>query len=180
MRKLFLPKFEKKYKNTRLAYYFYYLKPMKLKPEESVDFHIRWAWHNIARLYNAEATRFGGSVSQGYVLLSIDKEGTPSTYLGPKMGMEARSLTRTLKTMEDQGLIERKTDDKDGRMIRIHLTEKGRKKRETAKKAVLAFNSHVRSIIPENKLHIFFEVITSLNKAIENTDQVFISQENGL
>lgn len=148
---------------------------MKLKPEESVDFHIRWAWHNIARLYNDEAAKFGGSVSQGYVLLSIDKEGTPSTYLGPKMGMEARSLTRTLKSMEDDGLIERKADEKDGRMIRIYLTEKGRKKRETAKKAVHAFNTHVRNIIPEQKLKVFFEVMDTLNKALVNSDQVFIS-----
>ena len=32
-------------------------------------------------------------MSIGYALLNIDKDGTPSTKLGPKMGMEARSLT---------------------------------------------------------------------------------------
>ena len=35
---------------------------------------------------------------QALLLLSIDPEkGTPSTSLGPKMGMEATSLSRTLK-----------------------------------------------------------------------------------
>ena len=36
------------------------------------------------------------------------KKGTPSTSLGPKMGMEATSLSRTLKTMEIKNLITRK------------------------------------------------------------------------
>ena len=35
--------------------------------------------------------------------LSIDpKKGTPSTSLGPKMGMEATSLSRTLKSLEEK------------------------------------------------------------------------------
>ncbi len=63
-----------------------------MKPEETVDFHIRWAWAKISRYYNAAASPFGGSMSIGYVLLNVDKEGTPSTKLGPKMGMESRSL----------------------------------------------------------------------------------------
>ena len=78
-----------------------------MKPEETIDFHIRWAWHSIARLYNIEAARLGGSMSVGYVLLNIDLEkGCPSTKLGTKMGMEPRSLTRTLKSMEKK--IEKK------------------------------------------------------------------------
>ena len=45
-------------------------------------------------------------MATGFALLSIDPEkGTPSTSLGPKMGMEATSLSRTLKTMEEKGLI---------------------------------------------------------------------------
>ena len=74
-----------------------------MKPEETFDFHIRWAWARISRMYNAQAANFGGTMSIGYVLLNIDREGTPSTKLGPKMGMESRSLTRTLKGMEEMG-----------------------------------------------------------------------------
>ena len=48
-------------------------------------------------------------MATGFTLLSIDPEkGTPSTALGPKMGMEATSLSRILKTMEEKGLITRK------------------------------------------------------------------------
>ena len=77
-----------------------------MKPKETVDFHIRWSWHNISRMYNLKASDFGGTMAIGYTLLNIDKDGTPSTKLGPKMGMEPRSLTRMIKSLEENGLIE--------------------------------------------------------------------------
>ena len=102
-----------------------------MKPEETIDFHIRWAWHGIARMYNLEASKYNSTMSVGQTLLSIDtKEGTPSTKLGPKMGMEPRSLTRMLKSMEEKGLIYRKVDKTDKRMVRIHLTDAGAKHRD--------------------------------------------------
>ena len=70
-------------------------------------------------------------MSVGMVLLNIDKEnGTPSTQLGPKMGMEPTSLSRTIKNMQDVGLIVRKADDRDGRKSIIHLTPIGFRKKK--------------------------------------------------
>jgi DNA-binding MarR family transcriptional regulator len=43
--------------------------------------------------------------------------------------MEATSLTRTLKSMEEKGLIIRKKNPDDGRGVLIYLTELGKKKR---------------------------------------------------
>ena len=78
-----------------------------MRPEDTADFHIRWSWYNIARMYNLKAANFGGTMAIGYALLNIDKEGTPSTKLGPKMGMEPRSLTRMIKSLEKKGWIEK-------------------------------------------------------------------------
>jgi DNA-binding MarR family transcriptional regulator len=95
-----------------------------MKPEETIDFHIRWAWAKISRMYNTEASKNGGSMSIGYVLLNVDKEGTPSTQLGPRMGMEPTSLTRILNSMEEQGLIVRRPDTKDKRVSRVFSHQK--------------------------------------------------------
>lgn len=138
-----------------------------MKPEETLDFHIRWAWTKISRIYNNEAAKFGGTMSIGFVLLNIDKEGTPSTKLGPKMGMESRSLTRTLKSMEEKGLIERKADSKDGRMVRVFLTDRGNKMRETSKEVVLQLNHALQQKIPQGKLNTFFEVMETINLALD-------------
>lgn len=146
-----------------------------MKPEETIDFHLRWVWAKVARLYNAEAAKYEGSMAIGYILLNIDKEGTPSTKLGPKMGMEARSLTRTLKTMEDNGLIVRKADHDDRRMVRVFLTKKGLHLRDASRGAVLNFNNFVRSHINEEKLATFFEVMQELNTLLDHP-QLFEKQ----
>ena len=139
-----------------------------MKPEETIDFHIRWAWSKISRMYNLEASKYSGTMSIGYVLLNIEKEGTPSTKLGPKMGMESRSLTRTLKTLEEEGLIVRKTDKEDKRMVRVFLTPEGKKQRERSRDVVLQFNLYLRQHISEEKLNQFFDVMNEINHLIEN------------
>ena len=77
--------------------------------DKTIDYILRATWQAVARMYNEEASKFEGSMAIGFALLSIDKEeGTPSTFISSRMGMEATSLTRTLKTLEEKGLIIRK------------------------------------------------------------------------
>jgi len=135
-----------------------------VKQEQTVDFHIRKAWQKILRMYNIEAAKYGSSMSVGYILLNIDKEGTPSTQLGPKIGIEKSSLSRTLKQMEEAGLIYRKADKEDRRIIRIYLTEMGVDKRKLAREAVLHFNNSVLAHIQPEKLAIFKEVLQEITE----------------
>ena len=140
-----------------------------MKPEESVDFHIRWVWAGISRMYNAEAAKWDGTMSIGYALLNIDlEEGILSTQLGPRMGMEPTSLTRTLKKMEEEKLIERIGDPDDKRKVRLFLTDKGKEMRKISRDTVIDFNEHVRERISETHLQNFFEVMNNINKVIEH------------
>lgn len=137
-------------------------------PEESIDFHIRWAWYNISRMYNARANEFGGSMAMGYALLNIDEEGTPSTKLAPKMGMEPRSLTRMIKSLEENGFIRKKLDDQDKRLVKLFLTKKGKEKRDIAKEVVLRFNEKIYQAIPQKDLKTTFEVLSKVNEIIDD------------
>ena len=65
-----------------------------MKREETIDFNIKAAWHAIARMYNQQALKYGGTMSVGFALLNIhSEEGTPATKIGPLMGLETKSLT---------------------------------------------------------------------------------------
>jgi DNA-binding MarR family transcriptional regulator len=144
---------------------------VRMRPEETIDFHIKYTWQNITKMYNAVAARFGGSMAVGYILLNIDLEnGTPSTALGPKMGMEATSLSRILKSMEEKGLIERKPNPLDGRGVFICLTPFGIAKREDAKAAVLTFNQTLYQNIDAEDLEAFFRVTGTINELIDNKE----------
>ena len=142
-----------------------------MRREETVDYHLKTAWHAISRMYNQQAMKYGGTMSIGFALLNIHtEEGTPATKIGPLMGLEARSLTRLLKSMEEKGLIIRKTDETDKRSVRILLTREGKKRREKARETVLRFNEAVREVVPEKKLEVFFDVVQHINRMIERSE----------
>ena len=133
----------------------------------TIDYALRATWQAVARMYNEEAKVFGTTMAVGFTLLSIDpKTGTPSTALGPKMGMEATSLSRILKSMEEKGLIERRPNPDDGRGVLIHLTDFGLEKRNDSKDVVLRFNDVVKAHVTNDDLDGFFTVVETVNKLI--------------
>ncbi|WP_396196422.1 MarR family winged helix-turn-helix transcriptional regulator [Flavobacterium sp.] len=135
--------------------------------DQTIDYIIKSTWQAIARMYNEEATKYGATMATGYTLLSIDKEkGTPSTSLGPKMGMEATSLTRTLKMLEERELISKKKNPSDGRGVLLYLTEEGKEKRELSKNTVLQFNDTIKKHTTEEQLKNFVEVAEIINQLI--------------
>lgn|SRR5690554_1217335 len=133
---------------------------------KTVDSVIKNTWQAIARMYNEEASKYGASMAIGFALLNIDKNGTPSTALAPRLGMEATSLTRTLKTMEDKELIHKKKNPKDGRGVDIFLTELGLEKRTLSKQTVLRFNDKLMETFTQQEIDKFIEMSETIQELI--------------
>jgi MarR family transcriptional regulator, organic hydroperoxide resistance regulator len=145
--------------------------------EKTIDYTLRATWQAVSRMYNEEASKYDGSMAIGFALLCIDKDkGTPSTSLAPKMGMEATSLTRTLKTLEEKGLIFREPNPNDGRGVLLFLTDLGKEKRELSKNTVLKFNESIRNNVSQEKLQNFMEVSETITDLISEK-QIFNTLE---
>ncbi len=138
------------------------------RAEEYIDFNLRHAWHKISRMYNQKAKAHGLTMSIGFILLIVDKDGTASTQLGPRMGMEPTSLSRTLKTMEKKGYIYREVDKSDKRKVLIFLTPEGIELRKRVKEVVVGFNEKLLKTIPEHKLAVFFEIMNLIDEHVED------------
>ncbi len=135
--------------------------------QQTVDYTLRTTWQAVARLYNEQAGQYDGSMAIGFALLSIDKDkGTPATEISARMGMEATSLTRTLKTLTEKGLIIKRKNPADGRGVLCYLTDLGKEKRELSKNTVIRFNEIIKSNVPSEKLIHFFEVTEIINQLI--------------
>ena len=133
----------------------------------SIDHQLRATWQAVAKLYNEQAAKHDSTMATAFVLLNIDYEnGTPSTALGPLMGMEPTSLSRILKSMEDKGAIGREKNPEDGRGVLIKLTAYGKEMREISKNSVYQFNNVVRDHVTEKELESFFKVTETINKLI--------------
>ncbi len=140
-----------------------------MKPEETVDYNIKVAWHAISRMYNTQAAQNDITTSIGFVLLNIDQDkGTPATKIAPLLGLETRSLTRILRSMEEKGLIYKQADSVDKRSVRIFLTPLGLEKKEVSRQTVRHFNLKIRDKIPQSQLDIFFKVSAQITSMIES------------
>ena len=141
--------------------------------EKSIDHMLRATWQAVAKTYNEQAAKHESTMAMAMALLYIDtKDGTPSTALGPSMGMEATSLSRTLNSLEERGLIYREKNPEDGRSVLIKLTGLGMEKRDLSKASVYTFNQTIRENITKQKLDHFFEVTELINRLI-NQKSIF-------
>ncbi len=138
-----------------------------MSKEETFDFQIKQTWHAISRMYNHIATQEGITSSMGFVLININsKEGTPATKIAPMMGLESRSLTRVLKSMEEKGLIKRIPDSKDRRSVRVFLTEEGKVKRTIAIQVIKEFNQRIQQSLTAKEIDNFYSTFEKINTVI--------------
>lgn len=149
-----------------------------MKAEETVDYHIKTGWHAISRMYNAYASTYDMTMAIGYVLLNIDKNGTPATKIAPALGLEPRSLTRMLKSLEEKGWIRRVSDGADKRVVNVFLTEEGKRKRARARQGVIEFNTLVQQQLTPQQLEAFFETMRTISRVVEQTTATNFSGED--
>ncbi len=139
-----------------------------MKAEETADYHIKTAWHSISRMYNNFSVQHDMTMAIGYVLLNIHKNGTPATKIAPALGLEPRSLTRILKTLEEKRWIKKTTDKTDKRIVNVFLTEKGKEKRDLAKTGVIEFNQLIIEKIGQEKLDKLIEIMSEINQTVDS------------
>lgn len=71
----------------------------------------------------------GASFSQmAYLRLLTEEDGISQTDLAERLHVSKPTVTTSLNLMEREGLVERRPDEKDRRLTRVHLTEAGRER----------------------------------------------------
>ncbi len=141
--------------------------------EETVDFHLRSTLFSMMRMYNLIAAENGITQAIGYVLILIKEEGIPATKIAPVMGMGTSSLTRLLKNMENDGLLYRKHDKHDKRVVNIFLTDRGRELREKAKAVVIEFNKKLNQQITPKEMEAFAKVSGIIRNQVQKEIEEF-------
>jgi len=139
-----------------------------LMKKKTIDAALRSTWNSVSKMYNREASKFNSTMATGFALLNIEAKGTPSSSLGPKLGMESTSLSRLLKSMEEKKLIYRMPNPEDGRSVLIFLTKFGKEKRDDSRSVVLNFNKIIEKQLSDVQLKHFFEVTDCVMKEVKS------------
>ena len=115
-----------------------------MKHQETIDYHLKITWQNIANSYNQLAAEFGITQSIGYLLMNIDEEnGTTVSEMAALLGLKSTSLSRMLNNLERIGLIYRESHSTDKRSVKLYLTDLGKEKRHLARVVVKKFNDYL-------------------------------------
>jgi DNA-binding MarR family transcriptional regulator len=97
----------------------------------SVDMNFLFALGEVQRLMRAyadkEAARYGITRAQWAVLAKVERsEGMKQTELAEQLEMQPITLTRLIDKLCDNGWIERRGDESDRRVNRLHLKKAAR------------------------------------------------------
>jgi DNA-binding MarR family transcriptional regulator len=108
--------------------------PPELLLENQICFAVYSAAHAFAQAYKPHLDPMGLTYPQYLVMLLLwEQDGRSVNELGQPLHLDSGTLTPLLKRMEKAGLVTRKRDTKDERIMRIHLTDHGRALRERAR-----------------------------------------------
>ncbi len=84
-----------------------------------------------------------------------------------RLGINASAVTRQVKEMEKDGLVERVSEPRDGRRSYVHLTEQGRKAFELVHELAHEFEETICGGIDSDEVATAVRVLARMRTAIE-------------
>ena len=103
--------------------------------ESCAGWNLRLAARRVTQFLEAEMDGAGVSLSQFGLMAEIaSADDDTVSAIAERMGLDQSTLSRTLRTLESDGLVELATVESDQRKRMVWLTEKGARRLETALK----------------------------------------------
>lgn len=109
----------------------------------------------------------GVTASQGYTLLSLPEAGYLSMNdLSEAMRLASSTMTRYVDELVRKGLVQRRSDADDRRVVRVELTERGHEVRRTLESAMQDFFKQVLDEIQEDERPVLLRALEQVTKSI--------------
>jgi DNA-binding MarR family transcriptional regulator len=106
-----------------------------LRLDQQLCFALYSASRALTRAYAPLLEPLGLTYPQYLALLVLwEEDGISVKQLGDRLALDSATLTPLLKRLAERGIVERRRDEKDERVVRIHLTPNGRALRGKARR----------------------------------------------
>lgn len=120
----------------------------------------------------------GFSYSQVRILFgAMEPEGVIQATLSKQSKVDPAAITRSLQTMERDGLIRREPDPKDSRCIRIFVTEKGKSLAQTLPGKIAEFEASLTEGLPDEEILGMHRLLSHIEERLSSGNAGIIKKE---
>lgn len=146
--------------------------------EEPLGFALGAAARKLAKFYVQALAGRALTPSQFFLLRQLWLEdGLPLRDLGVRAQLDATSATWLVDQLEQAGLVERRRNDPDRRLVRVWLTGAGQQAREELEPALARWESALRQeLLPHHtpeEITTFRRVLTTLIGVLPEGDDLW-------
>ncbi len=108
-------------------------------------------------------SRHGVRVGQHIVLTALwEQDGLTPGEIARRLGAATPTIVNTATRMEEAGLVTRKPDPADARLVRLYLTARGRSVREPVRDARAALERHATATLTPTELDYLRAALTKI------------------
>jgi DNA-binding MarR family transcriptional regulator len=90
------------------------------------------------------------------------QDGMTQSEIGDQLSVQGATVTNMLQRMEESGLVRRRRDPEDNRLVRVYLTESGREKERAITEQFLKLESTVFGGISEDDRVLFRRILNQM------------------
>jgi MarR family transcriptional regulator, organic hydroperoxide resistance regulator len=109
-------------------------------------YELKFTMKKMEKFLAQRLEAFGVNFAQSLILLCLlEEDGSILSEIGSRAQIENSSLTSMADKLERKGLVERRLDAQDRRIIRVFLTAEGRKLAEALLEEGKSFNRYLEA-----------------------------------
>ena len=122
-------------------------------------------FRRVGAVYEKE-TGFGAG--QWFALVTLGRsDGMSQGEMSRLFGVDPARVSRVGRALEKEGLVRRERDPEDGRVVRLYLTDAGRKALEKRPEVQEAVERRVRRVLSEDEVEELGRMLGLLAEAME-------------
>jgi DNA-binding MarR family transcriptional regulator len=105
----------------------------------------------------------------GVILALAEDDGLTPGQLATRLGVKAPTMTRTIGRMEAQGFVERRADNQDGRLTKVHLTDMGQSSVEAIGQSVIDCGTTAIRGFSDKEVRTLLKLLRAVEHNLQST-----------
>jgi MarR family transcriptional regulator, organic hydroperoxide resistance regulator len=119
---------------------------------------------NIGRLHSTKANHFMDQIGlyrgQAILMMTLsEQDGLTHSYIAEKLQISPAAVTKVIKRLEEENFIQRRPDERDERVSRVYLREKGRAAIDEIHRSFCALDNKMFEGLSEEELDELHKVL---------------------